>query len=66
VGPLEPALGGPDETVRDSGQGRYHGKHTLASAHLSIDLEGGAVETVFTVEDGASELQDDDSPFIGG
>jgi hypothetical protein len=66
VGALEPAPGGSDETVRDSGQGRYHGEHTLAPAHLSIDIEGGAVETIFTVEDGASELEDDDSPFIGG
>ena len=66
MGPFKPALGGSDETVRHSGQSRYNGKHTLAPAHLSIDLEGGAVETVFAVEDGASELQDDDSPFIGG
>jgi hypothetical protein len=66
MGPLEPAVGGLDETVRNSGQGRYHGKNTLAPTHLSIDFEHGAVETVFAVEDRASELQDDDSPFIGG
>jgi hypothetical protein len=66
MGLLESAAGGMDETVGDSGKSRYDGKNTFAPAHLSIDLEHGAVETFFAVEDGASELQDDDSPFIGG